>query len=191
MEFIIADYVAIGAVLLFALIGLIAGFGKGLKFFTSGIFGVIISVVVCFILFNIVGSLEIVQNLLQRLTDFLATQGTWGEILNKIYIDKIVLALVLFIVCQIVRAIIVAILKSIIEINNIVFKFFNKVLGMLLFLVILAFLVLLVFFVVNWIGETTAENFAALLEGSVFKLDLLFENNPLNDFFRQAVDTVS
>ena len=36
---LIADWVAIGLLAFFALLGLIFGFGKGLRFFTKGFFG--------------------------------------------------------------------------------------------------------------------------------------------------------
>ena len=40
---ITADIIVLVGCILFVLIGAMVGFGKGLKFFTSGIFGIIIS----------------------------------------------------------------------------------------------------------------------------------------------------
>ena len=47
---LIADWVALGLILLFAVLGLLLGFGRGLRFFTKGIFGFIISVIFCYFL---------------------------------------------------------------------------------------------------------------------------------------------
>ena len=44
---VLADWIAIGIVVVFIALGALIGFGSGLKFFTSGIFGIIIGVVVC------------------------------------------------------------------------------------------------------------------------------------------------
>ena len=52
------------------------------------------------------------------------------------------------------------------------------------FVAVLAALVLIVFQIIAWIGGETAQNFANQLKDSVFGLDWLFENNPLNSIFR-------
>ena len=41
---ILADWIVLAGILGFALLGMLFGFGKGLKFFTGGIFGIIIAV---------------------------------------------------------------------------------------------------------------------------------------------------
>lgn len=175
-----ADWIAIAVVAVFCLIGLFVGFGRGLKFFTSGIFGVIISVFVCYGIGGLILELDFVQELLNKFNTLLIEkENVFCEFLLKIHIDVIVYYIALFVVVQIVRVIIVAILKNIAEINNIVFKTINRIFGLILFLAVLALITLFVFQVISWIGGSTAENFAAKLEGSVFKLDKLFENNPL------------
>lgn len=175
---IIADWVAVGAVALFILFGLLAGFGKGLKFFTGGIFGVIISVFVCYCLGGLILKLQFVQDLLDKFRDLWAG-GKAAGVLNKIHLDLIVYYIALFIVIQIIRVIVVAVLKHLLEIDMVVFKIINKILGALFFLAILIFLTLTVFQIISWVGGETAQDFEKLLEGSFFKLDKLFENNPL------------
>lgn len=175
---IIADWVAVGAVALFILFGLLAGFGKGLKFFTGGIFGVIISVFVCYCLGGLILKLQFVQDLLDKFRDVWAG-GKAAGVLNKIHLDLIVYYIALFIVIQIIRVIVVAVLKHLLEIDMVVFKIINKILGALFFLAILIFLTLTVFQIISWVGGETARDFEKLLEGSFFKLDKLFENNPL------------
>jgi hypothetical protein len=51
---------------------------------------------------------------------------------------------------------------------------------MVLMLAVLTAITLVVFQVAYWIGDSTAESFSNFLSGSVFKLDKLFANNPIN-----------
>ena len=124
---ITADYIVLGVLVVFVLIGALVGFGKGLKFFTSGIFGVIISVFVCYLIFGLVLSWDFVAELLGKFSDWLREQGSVGTFFADIYIDRVVLAVVLFIIVQIVRIIVVKIVKGIVEINNVVFKVINRI----------------------------------------------------------------
>ncbi len=176
---IVADWVALALVAAFFLAGVAAGFGKGLKFFTSGIFGIIISVFVCYSIGGLVLKLEFVRTLLDKFTAALTDKNGFCDFLLKIHVDVVVYYIVLFIIVQILRIIIVAILKNIAEINNAVFKIINRVLGAVFFLAVLTLIALTVFQIIQWIGGNTAQNFAQKLEGSFFKLDKLFENNPL------------
>ena len=178
-----ADYIVLGLLLVFVLIGALVGFGKGLKFFTSGIFGIIISVFVCYLIFGLVLSWSVVSDLLARFNEWLREQGNVGTFFADIYIDRVVLAVVLFIIVQIVRIIVVKIVKGIVEINNVVFKVINRILGSAFFVAVAMAVLLIVFQIVAWIGGDTAANFAANLDGSAFRLDDLFVNNPLNAIF--------
>jgi hypothetical protein len=177
---ITADWVAIGFVAVFILIGFLAGFGHGLKFFTSGIFGIIISIFVCYLVGGLILQVTFVQELLAKLIEIMTDKNAFCDFLIKIHIDVVLYYVILFIVVQIVRIIIVAILKGIIEVDNIVFKVINKILGVALFLAILAAVTLLVFQLCYWIGGTTSESVSTFLNGSVFKLDKLYANNPIN-----------
>ncbi|MGN0814370.1 MAG: hypothetical protein ACI4MH_03970 [Candidatus Coproplasma sp.] len=178
---IMADWIAIGIVVVFLLLGLVAGFSGGLKFFTGGVFGVIISVVVCYFLYGIVLDWPFVNDLMTNLINSIQSAGNgFCDFLVTIHIETIALCIVMFVVVQIVRVIIVKILAGIAEIDNIVFKVINKSLGVVLFLAVAAMIGLIVFQVINWVGGETAANVGTALEGSLFKLDWLYANNPLN-----------
>ena len=178
-----ADYIVLGLLLVFVLIGALVGFGKGLKFFTSGIFGIIISVFVCYLIFGLVLSWSVVSDLLARFNGWLREQGSVGTFFADIYIDRVVLAVVLFLIVQIVRMIIVKILKSIFEIDNIFVKVINKVVGAVFFAAVFVALLLFAFQIVSWIGGDTAANFLGYFDGSALLLDKLYLNNPLNAIF--------
>lgn len=178
-----ADIIVLAGSLLFALIGLIIGFGKGLKFFTGGIFGIIISIFVCYVIYGLVLDWDFVRNLLDRFNEWLQGQGSVGTFFADIHVDRIVLAVVLFVIVQIIRVIIVKIIKGIVEINMLGFRIINRILGMAFMFAVALAILLVVFQIVAWVGGDTAANFAAKLDGSVFRLDALFENNPLKSVF--------
>ena len=182
---ITADIIVLVGCILFVLIGAMVGFGKGLKFFTSGIFGIIISAFVCYLIFGFVLNWGVVGDLLAKFNNWLTEQGNVGTFFANIHIDKIVLAVVLFIIIQIIRVIIVKIIKGIVEIDNILFKIINKILGAAFMFVVALAILLIVFQIVAWIGGDTAANFAEQLKDSVFRLDDLFANNPLNAIFKK------
>lgn len=176
----IADLVAVGVVVVFALLGVLVGFGKGLRFFTKGIFGVIISIFVCYCIGGFIMQLSFVQELLTKFAALWADkEGFFFDIIRKIRVEVIVYYIALFIVVQIIRIIIVAILKHVAEAKVLVMKVINKILGAILFIVMGVLLSLIVFQIIYWIGGDTAENFDNLLGGSLFGLDKLFEHNPL------------
>lgn len=185
-----ADWIAIVAVLVICALGALLGFGKGLKFFTDGIFGIIISIIVCYCIGGLILDLKFVQEILNKFTGALTDKNGFCNFLLKIHIDIIVYYIVLFIIVQLARILIVLILKNIVESNNKVFKTINRVLGAIFLLVVAALLALLVFQIIYWIGGSTAAGVRLKLDGSFFKLDKLFEHNPLTslpDRISQAI----
>lgn len=175
----IVDWIALGIILVAAIIGLLLGFGKCLKLFTGGIVGIIISIVVTYFLIGIVSSWGFVQNLLTAFDTALVKNGSgFCRFLNTIGIESIVLAVVLFIIVQLLRIFIVNLIKGIAESDNTVIRVINKVVGMIFSLAFFLMIVLLIFQIIYLIGGDTAANFDASLTGTL-KINRLFENNPL------------
>lgn len=187
-----ADWIVLGIFAVFAIIGIVIGFGKSLKFFTSGVFGVIISLFVCYFAYGVVFNWTFVQDLLNKLIESIsAAQNGFCDFLLKIHIEIIVLCVSMFIIVQLLRIIIVAIIKNIVEIDNVVFKVINKVLGMVFMMAIIGILGLIALQIIYYVGGQTADQVREAFNGSVFKLDWLFENNPLNiiyDYFKPQLE---
>ncbi len=176
----IIDWIAIGVVLLSLVIGMMLGFGKLLKIFTGGIVGIIISVIVTYFFIGVVASWGFVQAIMGKLhTAMVNAENGFVNFLIKIGIEKVILAVALFIVVQILRVLIVRIIKSIVEIENPVIRAFNRIGGMIFMLAVTCMVVLLVFHIIDLIGGSTEESFKNYLSGSVFKIDWVFEHNPL------------
>ena len=177
---ILADWIVIAVVAGCLLFGSLIGFGRGLKFFTSGIFGFIISVFLCYCFGGIILKLQFVQDMLNNFSTLWADkEGFFFDFLTKVHIEIVVYYIVLFIVAQIVRIVLVKCLKHIVEAKFFVAKIINKVLGAALFAGMGALIGLVALQIIYWIGGGTAENLMNSLNGSFFKLDLLFLNNPL------------
>jgi hypothetical protein len=123
---VLVDYIFIGILVGGLLLGSMVGFSGGLKFFTGGIFGKIISVVVCYFLFGIVLSWDFVQDLLSKFVTMLSEKNTGlTNLLLNIRIDLIVFGAALFVLVQIARRIVVSILAGIFGANNIIMVIIN------------------------------------------------------------------
>lgn len=184
---VVMDFVLIGAVLLFIILGLVLGFGKILEIFTSGIFGIIISIVVCYFIFGMVMNIPFVQTLLGKFVAKVSeSDNAFLKILLKIRIDAIALGIVLFIIVQIIRMIIVAILKGVLEADTPVMKFINKTVGVIVNIGIAIALLLIVFQIIYMVQGTDGSVYAAM-KGSFFRLDKLYLKNPLNAMVNQLI----
>ncbi|MDE7083934.1 MAG: hypothetical protein K2O81_01665 [Clostridia bacterium] len=183
----VIDWIAIGVVLVSVLFGVLFGFGKLLKFFTGGILGIIISVVVTYFCFGIVSSWVFVRDLMSKLlTAMQNANSPIVDFLLKIGIEKIILAVGIFIIVQILRIIIVRIIKGIVEIDNPITKVINKLFGIVFMLAVACMVCLLVFHVIQLVGGETLNNVRADINGSVFKLDWVFDHNPLLWIIKRA-----
>ncbi len=185
------DWIVLGVFIVGALLGMFLGFGKLLKFFTGGIVGFLISIVVVYFCLGMVSSWGFVQELMAKLHEALvAAENDFVTFLMDIGIEKIILAVALFIIVQIIRVIIVGIIKSITEIDNPVMKALNKFFGLVLMLAAICAIALIVFQIVYAIGGETAENFKQAITGT-FRLEWVYENNPLNDLFKQIGEALA
>lgn len=174
---ILADYIAIGLVLLFGTIGTIVGFGKGLKFFTKGIIGILISVVVCYFLLGIVLNFGFVQKLTLRFVDYLGCKdNAFCKFLLTIRIEIIAVAVALFVLVQILRKLIVLLIAKVMETDNAIIKVINKTFGAVLSIAILIGLALIVMQITYFV---IGERGSVWFEGSFFRLDVVYLNNPL------------
>ena len=81
---LLADWIMLGVIAVVIVLGLVAGFSGGLKFFTSGIFGVIISLAVTYFLLGIVNSWQFVQDLLAKLNEAMNIGEEWANVIDQV-----------------------------------------------------------------------------------------------------------
>ncbi len=176
---LLADWIVVGILAFFCLIGIWVGFARGLRFFTSGFFGIIIAIIVCYALGGPIYKIGFVQDLLGKLTAALTGKNTFCDILVSIRIDLIVYYVALFIIVLILRLIIVKIVLAIAEIDNVVITFIDRIFGVVFFAAVTLLFMLVAFWIINLIGGTTAGTVTEAIAGSKLKLDWFYENNPL------------
>ncbi len=189
---LMVDWIALGIIVVFAAIGALIGFGRGLKFLTGGIFGIIISVVLCYIFGSMILGVPFVNDLLTKLAESI---GGWSIVVTVIYY------VVLFILFTLIRILIVKIIRKVAEADVLIMKIINKVFGAILmaaFGVLLGMLALqiiywvqanpdsLVEIYVNWMMNAETGDPSAIVGA-------LYVNNPLSalaDYFTQIVEMI-
>lgn len=185
---ILADGIVIVGAILAVVLGIMIGFGRGLKLCTIGPSGILISIVFTYFLFGAVLKLPFIQNWLNQMMISLSENPSWiCKVLVAIRIDLIVFAVALFLVIQILRKVLVNILVGIGDSNVIGIKVVNKILGAVLLLAAYLVLLTIVFQILYWIygaGDTSA--FYQSLKGGLLGLDGFYANNPLTGL----VDTI-
>jgi len=174
---VLADYLFIGGIVLFAILGLGLGLGKQLGFFTRGIFGLIISVFLCYLLFGFVYNILFVQERLAHFREVLGrSNGFFLKILRYIRVDIICYAVALFLIVTVLRIILMLVLKGVLEIDTPVMKVLNKSFGLILGVAVFFALGLIVMQIMYLSGDG---NVPQTMKGSVFGLDYVYTHNPL------------
>ena len=173
------DLITLGVIMLTALIGAISGFGNGLKFFARGWLGRIISIIICYFLFGLVLKIPFVQDLLQKFVATLDGEKWYLKILKYVRIDMIVFAVVLFFAVQLVKKLVVSLINGLFSINTPFIRVLNKLLGVFIYMFLLLLLVLIVFQIAYLIDGADGAIYQKT-HGSLFGLDKLYLDNPLN-----------
>ncbi len=171
---IVVDWIFLGIILGGLVLGALFGFGGIFKFFTTGIFGIIISVAVCLLIGTaFYGPCE--PWLIKIQEAIMANENWFCQFLGKLNIQVILYYIIMFVIVWLLRFIIVRIIKAISQSENKVIKIMNRIIGSVFLMAILLLLLFFVFFVIGWVGGQTADDFSAYLAGGALRLDRLFE----------------
>lgn len=180
---ILADYIAIAIVVLLGAAGAALGFGKGLRFLTKGIFGVILSVIVSGLLMGAVLSIPAVQDLMARFVAYLTAQDNgFCRFLLIIRIEYIAVGVAVFSLIQLARIIAVTLIERVMEVDHPVIKIVNKLLGTALAVVAMVSLALVTLQVVFLATGAEGSQTFLFLQGSFFRLDYVYLHNPLGTY---------
>lgn len=165
--------VLIAAVL--AVFGAALGFGRTLRFFTKGLFGIIISVFLCATFGGMIAGIPAVADWIAQLNGKLG--DVWG-FLETIRLATVIYYIVLFFVMTLLRILIVRLIGTAFSAPVLPVRILNRVFGAVLAVGGTLLFVLFVFAVLRIFGETSfVQGIASELEGSF--LGLLYENNPV------------
>lgn len=169
------DTVFIISLIAVAVAGFFVGFGKSLKITTKGIFGIIISIIVCVLMGGTIKSINAVGGFIENADEYFT--GLW-DFLGKLYFGTVVYYVCFFIIVQIIRIAIVKTIGKIDDIGNRGVKMVNKVFGAA-FLPSFCFALLLLFLAGLKLFESTdfAVNLLAKIDDTF--LMTLYINNPI------------
>lgn len=177
---IVADWVFLGIIFGGLLLGALFGFGGIFKFFTTGVFGVILSIVVCFLIgAAFYGPCE---PLLDKLSDAIVANENWFcQFLGKIHIQTVVYYVIMFVIVWVLRLIIVHLVKVVTKSENKAVKVINRFTGAILLLAIFLLIGFLVFRLIGWVGGQTSIDFYNYLSTGKLGLGNLYRFiNPLS-----------
>ena len=168
-----ADWVFLGIIVVGLALGALLGFGRVFKMFTTGIFGIIISIVVCFLIGT--AFIGVAEPLLNKIAAAITANENWFcQFLGKINIQVVLYYVIMFVIVWVIRFIIVKVIKAVSESENKVIKVLNRIFGALLFLGLLILLGFLIIWVIGWVGGQTADNFYEYLNTGLLGLGRLF-----------------
>lgn len=171
----IIDIGTIVVLILALIVGLARGFGKSLKTFTKGVFGIIISVFVCISFGGMIANIEYVSNFIAKINQSIANAS---EFLGNLKLGIWVYYVVLFFIIQILRVLVVKVLVDLFEKENAVMKFINKFLGAAFSPAAVCMFLLLVLAVFKVFDNLTfVQNILTKIDGSF--IQTVYENNPI------------
>lgn len=177
------NIIILGVLLLAILLGVLLGFGKTLTFATGGIVGKIIATYFCYVLYSVVLNLPFVQNFISIFVEYLSSQDNFFfTILLFLRVELWLFGVLLFVAVQLIRMLIVRVIRGVFEIDTPVMKVINKVGGAIFMLAIVVSVLLVIGQILAWTTGVDGPVYQ-YLEGSFLQLDYVFANNPLNGIF--------
>ena len=169
------DSITIIVAVLLAVLGLCLGFGRTLRFFAKGLFGVVISVFVCATFGGMIAGISAVAEWISGLNARLGE--AWG-FLETIRFATVVYYILLFLAVQIVRIIVVKCVVRIFSSQALPVRILNRALGAALAVAAVLLLLLLVFALFRVFEDTAfVQDILSQMEGSF--LASLYANNPV------------
>lgn len=172
----IVDIVTIVVLIFSLLLGLARGFGKSLKSFTKGIFGVVISVFVVVSLGGMITNISYAGDFIVKINDIIVTKS---EFFGKLQLGIWVFYILLFFVVQLARILVVKVVVDIFQNDNKVIHFINKFLGAVFApAAVFMFVLLVLALFKSFETLTVVKNILAELNDSY--LLVIYNNNPIS-----------
>lgn len=136
------DSITLIVAIALAAVGLLLGFGRSLRFFTKGIFGILLSVFLVFTFGGMIKGIPAVGELIVKGDEYFA--GLWS-FLGYLHLGNVIYYVALFFVVQILRIVVVRCVGGLFELDNVVMRFLNRFLGAAFTVAAVLLLLLLVF----------------------------------------------
>ncbi|MDR0697263.1 MAG: hypothetical protein LBF68_07030 [Christensenellaceae bacterium] len=170
------DFNYLIAFIVIALLGLLLGFGRILKIFTSGPFGFVLSIVFCALLGGTLQTVPVVANFIVSINDKAIDIADFLKYLRP---GIIVYYITMFLIVQIFRIFIVKAIRNFMETDRNIMRFLNRILGMVSAVVFSATVVLLFFAVVEVFDSTAlGQNIISKIGDGIIRA--IYDHNPIN-----------
>jgi len=169
------NIIFIVALIVLAIVGSALGFGRALKISTSGISGIIISIIVCVLIGGALLATPAISNLVYNGNNYFRDIWVFFGIIR---LAHVIYFIALFAIVQIIRIIIVRIIKGISEIDKKAIKIVNRILGAI-YVALAAFVIMLLLFAALSLIEQTgfAQSILEAIDGTFLRT--LYNNNPI------------
>ena len=159
--------------------GLFGGFGKVLTLTTKGILGKIMTIVICYCIFGLVLDISSVKKILDNFVGTLKNNPNFfKDVLLFLRVELIAFAICLYFVVRISLKLLARLVDVFMHKDNKAIMIINKTLGVILATLLAFLFILIVFQIVFWISGPSGSVYESL-KGSLFGLDRLYLNNPL------------
>ncbi len=180
----VIDYIVLGILILSILIGLIFGLSKRIRKSSFGIVSILFALITTYSIVCVLLTIPQITNLLDSINVRMLEVGNpFLDFLVSIKINLIVLMFVILIIVLLVKHFIVNRISDLLELDNKFSKILNRVLGVIYSVLFSAVIVLIVFQIVFLVKGTSGALYDNI-QGSVFKMDYVYENNPIVNVFR-------
>ena len=179
----VIDYIVLGILIISILIGLIFGLSKRIRKSSFGIVSILLALITTYSIVCVLLTIPQFKSFLDRINiRMLEVNNPFLDFLVTIKINLIVLMFVVLIIVLLVKRFVLNRISDLLELDNKFSKILNRVLGVIYSVVLSAAVVLIVFQIVFLVKGTSGTIYDSI-QGSVFKMDYVYENNPIVNVF--------
>ena len=179
----VIDYIVLGILIISILIGLIFGLSKRIRKSSFGIVSILFALITTYSIVCVLLTIPQFKSFLDRINiRMLEVNNPFLDFLVNIKINLIVLMFVVLIIVLLVKHFVLNRISDLLELDNKFSKILNRVFGVIYSVVLSAAVVLIVFQIVFLVKGTSGTIYDSI-QGSVFKMDYVYENNPIVNVF--------
>ena len=180
----VIDYIVLGILLISIILGLIFGLSKRIRRSPFGIVSILFALATTYTIVCMLLAIPQFKNFLDEMNiKMLEANNPFLDFLVNIRINLIALIIIVLIIVLLVKHFVFNRIADLLELDNKLSKVLNKVFGVI-YSVIFSMAIILVAFQIVFLINGTSGVLYDNIQGSLFKLDYIYENNPIVNVFR-------
>ncbi len=179
----VIDYIVFGILIISILIGLIFGLSKRIRKSSFGIVSILLALITTYSIVCVLLTIPQFKSFLDGINiRMLEKNNPFLDFLVNIKVNLIILMLIVLVLVLLVKRFVLNRISDLLELDNKVSKILNRVLGVIYSVVLSAAVILIVFQIIFLVKGTSGTIYDSI-QGSVFKMDYVYENNPIVNVF--------